>query len=229
MSTASSTLKSSPFSQLPTEDILTVVLPRDRRWWLYYYLRFLNKSWIFRAIYITLISLLLLSWWTDSDELKVLYGFLLFFVAVFGSLISALLLSINRMKYLMGTEGQMKLLAEVTKYKPSLYIEKWDLIASHLNDYLYEMNAFPDREFFYNGKQCMHLFQGIVSTNNTLPNGSTDPEVQNFGKYLELAREVHKDSIDLYWASHYPELAIADLDQGASESNIENLDFITSK
>ena len=58
-------------------------------------------------------------------------------------------------------EQSVQFLFEVRDVKPGMRTVKWDIVASRMNDYLFETKYYPHRYAFYDGKSCLDGFKKV--------------------------------------------------------------------
>lgn len=56
-------------------------------------------------------------------------------------------------------EQEMRFLIEIGDVKPGIDNSKWDIVASRMNNYLFEVNYFSNRYSFYDGQHCCKEFK----------------------------------------------------------------------
>ena len=83
----------------------------------------------------------------------------------------------------MKIEERLKFLKTISLVKPHAQIEGWNIVAKRMNKYMYEEKGWHNREFFYNGEDCLNAFKmefaSVLSSTKPINHGSRS-------KYLDL-------------------------------------------
>ncbi|CCD25923.2 uncharacterized protein NDAI_0G01470 [Naumovozyma dairenensis CBS 421] len=107
----------------------------------------------------------------------------------------------------MNLQSEIKILLEVIECKPNASPHSWDIIACHMNEYLYSEGFYSTPNFFYDGSGVYRWFrfaimkrlQAQLARENRLTDDGSE-----IGKYEVVAFRVFRETVDKYWADEYP-------------------------
>ncbi|CCD26002.2 uncharacterized protein NDAI_0G02270 [Naumovozyma dairenensis CBS 421] len=107
----------------------------------------------------------------------------------------------------LNSQSQMKLLLEVIECKPTPSSSTWDVIACHVNEYLYTERYHTTPNYFYDGNEAYCWFRESVFEplerqfrgQNHIEDDGTE-----LGKFKVAAFREFRDSVNRYWQEEYP-------------------------
>ncbi|SCV99399.1 LAFE_0A02322g1_1 [Lachancea fermentati] len=100
----------------------------------------------------------------------------------------------------LSTEGQLHLLKEVVVERPGLEPAAWDLIALHVNHFLYENHLFPHPTYFYDGKSCHKYFEQTFVRSTSSSMGDRRDRHVNIRPFIKNAVQAYEESCREQWA-----------------------------
>ena len=60
-----------------------------------------------------------------------------------------------------GLEQKTRFLVEIRDINPGMNMPKWDIVASRMNDYLFEAKYYRNKYALYDGKSCLDGFKEV--------------------------------------------------------------------
>ncbi|CCD25773.1 uncharacterized protein NDAI_0F04550 [Naumovozyma dairenensis CBS 421] len=202
-------------SFLYNDSVRASVVPRDRFsfWITYLFYEYIHQlKGEGSAVLIMLLIVLTFTFACLRMFTIVVFGCLSIFIILFVSLFLFVFNSELNMKIeKLNSHNQIKLLLDVIECKPNGSSSSWDIIACHMNEYLYSEGAHNTPYFFYDGSETYWWFRKYVfepldkqcRNKNTRQRRLID-DGSELGKYKVVAFRVFKETIDKYWAEEYP-------------------------
>lgn len=98
-------------------------------------------------------------------------------------------------------EQSMRFLVEIRNMKPDMDIPKWGIVASRMNDCLFETAHYPTKYAFYDGKSCCSEFKEVYLLPRKKAFGVTPLNVSIHGEnggFDYIKRQVPKDYYNSY-------------------------------
>lgn len=141
--------------------------------------------------------------------LSILASFCLFIYLV----VVALIHLISNISEDFKLEQSMRFLVEIRNMKPDMDIPKWGIVASRMNDYLFETAHYPTKYAFYGGKSCRSEFKevyllprkkafGVTPLNASIHGGNSGFDYfkrqvskDYYNSYDEYLAKVHEESL----------------------------------
>ncbi|CCD26006.2 uncharacterized protein NDAI_0G02310 [Naumovozyma dairenensis CBS 421] len=167
---------------LADDSVGTLLLPKDKfSFWITYAFsehmhQLASKIWGGLAI---LLAVLTITFGILGNDISIAFFIFSLFSLLFFLILFAVNCERDHKLYKLNSHNKMKLLMDIIENKPNASVQSWDIIARHMNKYLYLEGYYNTPNFFYDGNEVYYWFRRFVLEARMAPQQNIATTTQN--------------------------------------------------